>query len=139
MTEQETAEEPGRPSGVSEQLIDRIARIAHEVNRVHCRSHGDESHAPWDETPEMLRASVRAGVRAILTGEVKTADESHRAWLAYKNREGWVYGPEKNVEKKTHPCMVSYSELPPEHRLKDEFFFAVVQNAGILSGAPLAD
>lgn len=137
MTERKTVEGPAQPRGISEREIDGIARIAHEVNRVYCHSHGDESQAPWDDAPEILRASARAGVCAILTGEVKAPDESHRSWLAYKSREGWTYGPEKDIEKKTHPCMVPYIELPPEQRLKDEFFFAVVRNAGILFGVPL--
>lgn len=139
MTERKTVEGLAGPNDISARVIDNIARIAHEVNRVHCRSHGDESHAPWDSAPEILRASVRAGVCAILTGEVRTPEESHHAWLAYKSQEGWTYGPEKDVANKTHPCLVPYTELPQEHRLKDEFFFAVVRNAGILSGVPLRD
>ena len=32
----------------------------------------------------------------------------------------WRYGPEKNSEKRTHPCLVPYEDLPAPEREKDD-------------------
>ena len=35
----------------------------------------------------------------------------HEVWSAGRIKDGWVYGPERNDEKKETPCLVSYEEL----------------------------
>lgn len=53
--------------------------------------------------------------------------DSHKSWYKQKEADGWVYGEEKNLEKKTHPCMVAYDELPAMQKAKDAIFIAVVK------------
>lgn len=36
----------------------------------------------------------------------------HEVWSANRIKEGWKYGEERDDLKKTHPCLVSYEELP---------------------------
>lgn len=43
-----------------------------------------------------------------------------------KIEDGWVYGDEKDTEKKTHPCLVPYEELPEFQKKKDALFQAIV-------------
>ena len=50
----------------------------------------------------------------------------HEAWMRDKVADGWVYGPVKDADAKTHPCMVPYDQLPPEQRVKDHVFKAIV-------------
>lgn len=104
-----------------------LARMTHEANRAYCLAHGDSSQPPWEQAPEWQRESARYGVRGILSGSIRTPSDSHASWLAHKIAEGWIYGPEKNIEKKTHPCLVPYERLPVVHRMKDVLFFDVVQ------------
>lgn len=40
------------------------------------------------------------------------AEEVHDTWAALRRAEGWRYGVERNDQFKTHPCLVSYRELP---------------------------
>jgi hypothetical protein len=54
-------------------------------------------------------------------------EQSHACWLKEKEASGWVYGPVKNVEKKTHPCMVPYEDLPPSQKSKDLIFVSTVR------------
>lgn len=108
--------------------VSAIARIAHEVNRAYCISLGDWSQYPWDSAPEWQRASCEAGVRAHLQQD-RTPAESHERWLEHKRREGWKWGPQKDEQKKEHPCFVSFAELPKEQQLKDALFSAVVSAA----------
>ena len=36
----------------------------------------------------------------------------HEVWAETRIKQGWTYGPERNDDKKTHPCLVPYEELP---------------------------
>jgi RyR domain. len=55
-----------------------------------------------------------------------TSENLHQNWLDQKKKDGWVYGKTKDAEKKTHPCMVPYSDLPKEQQVKDHLFHAIV-------------
>jgi hypothetical protein len=48
--------------------------------------------------------------------------------MEHKISEGWVYGEVKDAFKKTHPCLVPYSEMPKEQQMKDEFFIEVIKS-----------
>ena len=102
----------------------QIAEMCHEANRVIQRALGEEVNPPWSEAPEELRQSATNGVINALDGA--TPEESHENWLAFKEKHGWTYGRVKDFESKTHPCMVPYSELPGEQRLKDIVFTSIV-------------
>ena len=45
-----------------------------------------------------------------LTEEI--AENVHEVWALGRIKEGWVYGAERNDEKKETPCLVAYDELP---------------------------
>lgn len=103
-----------------------MAKVAHEVNRAYCKAIGDDSQVPFEEAPQWQKDSVVAGVQAVLQGGVCSPGESHANWLAVKRADGWTYGKVKDAEKKTHPCLVEYDELPPEQQVRDQLFLAVV-------------
>ena len=106
---------------------DQVARIVHEANRAYCQTIGDNSQVPWDEAPEWQRESASDGVDGIRSGRIGTPEQSHESWLAEKSRTGWIYGPVKDADAKTHPCIVPYAELPDAHQTKDAIFFAIVK------------
>lgn len=101
------------------------ARAAHEANRAYCLAIGDASQLPWDDAPQWQRDSVIAGVAGALAGN--TPEQSHESWLRHKVADGWVYGLTKDVDAKTHPCMVPYNELPKAQKCKDAIFVAIVR------------
>ena len=47
------------------------------------------------------------------------AKEVHENWSAGRIAEGWVYGSERNDERKTTPCLVPYEELPENEKEYD--------------------
>lgn len=49
----------------------------------------------------------------------KIAEQVHDVWSQGRIAEGWTYGEERNDEKKTHPCLVPYAELPESEREYD--------------------
>ena len=43
----------------------------------------------------------------------------HEVWARSRMDEGWTYGPERNDEARTHPCLVPYEELPESEKNYD--------------------
>lgn len=106
----------------------QIAKVCHETNRAYCQVLGDNSQTPWSEAPDWQRESAIAGVQTYIGGPTTiTPQRVHEHWVADKEKDGWVYGAVKDPEKKEHPCMVPYSELPPEQKVKDSLFLAVIK------------
>ena len=107
--------------------IEDIAKVCHEANRAYCQSIGDDSQLPWESAPDWQKKSAIGGVVFHLENPASRPEDSHNSWLAGKLRDGWKYGPVKDPEKKEHPCMLGYNELPIEQRMKDSLFLAVVR------------
>ena len=108
-----------------------VAEACHEAIRVLQRHFREPNQAPvWARTAEDIRKINIAGVRAARSG-LMTARSSHELWLENMREAGWRYGPEKDVEKKTHPNMVPYLELPPFQRYKNAFFLSTITSLTI--------
>jgi len=104
-----------------------IARVAHEANRAYCAAIGDDSQLPWESAPDWQKASALDGVRFHRQNPTAGDAASHDNWRRQKEADGWVYGETKDPERKTHPCMVSFLDLPTEQQLKDRLFRSVVR------------
>lgn len=107
--------------------IEAIAQAAHRANRQYCFFLGDNSQVPWDEAPQWQRDSAVNGVRYAIDNDYPAPELMHENWMKVKLAEGWVYGEIKDPEKKQHPCIVPYEQLPEAQRIKDELFRYVVR------------
>ena len=47
------------------------------------------------------------------------AENVHEVWAVGRIKEGWKYGPVKDVEKKETPQLVPYAELPESEKAFD--------------------
>ncbi|MCL2649937.1 MAG: RyR domain-containing protein [Candidatus Azobacteroides sp.] len=47
------------------------------------------------------------------------AKNTHDIWAQQRIAEGWKYGAERNDERKEHPCLVSYEDLPESEKEYD--------------------
>lgn len=112
---------------------EQIAQVCHEANRAFCRTLGDNSQLPWDEAPEWQRKSAIEGVLFRMKNPGAAPAQMHQSWLDAKLRDGWRFGPVKDPEKKEHPCMLPYRDLPFEQRQKD-FLFSAIYDALIYDG-----
>lgn len=99
---------------------------------------------PWDQLPERLKESNRLQAEAILekiraigcdiipmtdwtaTTFSFTPDEieylggmEHERWLTTMRNQGFSYADTKDEQKKTHPSMVPYTDLPEPEKEKD--------------------
>jgi len=63
--------------------------------------------------------SLLDGVEFQLNYPDKTPEENHENWLEMKYDQGWEYGPVKDFDKKTHPDIVPYDDLPEIEKRKD--------------------
>jgi len=105
-----------------------MARVAHEVNRAYCQAIGDFSQPPWEDAPDWQQSSAINGVAFHRANPNAGPDHSHNEWLKEKEATGWKYGSVKDPEKKEHPCFVPYNQLPPEQKVKDYLFRAVIHS-----------
>lgn len=108
--------------------IEKIAQVAHEINKAFCSSIGDDSQPEWKDAPQWQKDSAIVGVQFHLDNPDASPSASHENWLKQKEEEGWKYGEVKNPETKEHPCFVSYENLPVEQRSKDYLFKQVIHS-----------
>lgn len=109
-----------------ENKIEFIAKACHEANRVWCQANGDDTQKHWNEAVQWQRDSAIKGVQFRVDNPDAGHDAQHNSWMEEKVNDGWVYGNEKNAEKKTHPCIVPFEELSPFQQKKDALFCAIV-------------
>ena len=105
--------------------LEEVAKVCHQANKAYCESIGDTSQLSWEEAPEWQKASCLEGVKARAKHSMISPAQTHNLWMQKKLADGWTYGETKDPEKKTHPCLKPYKELPVEQRIKDELFLSV--------------
>lgn len=102
------------------------AQIAHEAHRAWCCSMGDLSQMHWEDAPEWQRISCINGVKRVINGG-NTPKQVHESWLREKEEHGWKYGPVKDANKREHPCIMPFDDLPPQQKAKDTLFVLTIQ------------
>lgn len=114
-------EELGRRSKIT-----TIAMVCHQTNKVWCQANGDDSQKHWQDAEQWQRDSAIQGVEFRIANPDAGHDAQHNSWMAEKVADGWVYGSIKDAEKKTHPCIVPFEQLPVFQQKKDALFCAIV-------------
>lgn len=136
---------PGN-AGLPADIRDTIAKGIHEEYRRNQSKAPQKtlSMAEWPELPETLRNSnlqqaddifgklaqigctvhpVRKGTANLLrlkAKEVETlAEMEHARWNVERLKDGWHWGPEKDVDAKLSPYLVSWQDLPEDVRKWD--------------------
>ena len=47
------------------------------------------------------------------------AENAHDHWAKLRIKEGWILGDKRDDKAKTHPCLISYDELPDSEKEYD--------------------
>lgn len=105
---------------------EQVAQVCHNVNTQYCLMIGDQVPPRWHELTEEEQASMIAGVAAKMQKPEITPEQQHNLWMESKIADGWSYGEVKDRDRKLHPCLVPYSELPEKQRMKDILFGSTV-------------
>jgi len=49
----------------------------------------------------------------------RLAENAHENWAQERMAQGWQHGPRRDDDKKQHPCLVPYADLPDSERVYD--------------------
>lgn len=109
-------------------IFDLVAGTCHTANKAICDFFGDQSQVEWKDAPEYIHTSAIAGIVKILNNPDIQPQDLHAAWAEHKVADGWVYGEIKDAEKKTHPCLCDYEDLPMVDKFKDFMFLAIAKH-----------
>ena len=107
-------------------LFEEIAKVCHEANRAYCETIGDFTQKSWEDAPDWQRNSAINGVKFHIANPEAGDSASHDSWMKEKLEQGWTYGETKDVEKKTHHCLVPFDQLPKFQQKKDALFRSIV-------------
>ena len=55
----------------------------------------------------------------ILELSEKLAENTHEVWSETRMNDGWTYGEARDDEKKLHPCLIPYGDLPESEKEYD--------------------
>lgn len=108
----------------SNELQSRLVLAIHEANKEIQQQTGE--FIP--QLSEHLTKSILDGVYFVLDNPNCTPEQQHNNWCYFKRADGWKYGPNKDFERKEHPCLVPYNELPEIQQRKDSVFRQTLDN-----------
>ena len=108
----------------SNELQSRLVLAIHEANK-EIQQHTGEF---IPQLSEHLTKSILDGVYYVLDNPNCTPEQQHNNWVHFKRADGWRYGPEKDFERKEHPCLVPYNELLEIQQRKDSVFRQTLDN-----------
>ena len=108
----------------SNELQSRLVLAIHEANKEIQQQTGE--FIP--ELSEHLTKSILDGVYYVLDNPNCTPEQQHNNWVHFKRADGWKYGSIKDFERKEHPCLVLYNELPEIQQRKDSVFRQTLDN-----------
>lgn len=93
----------------------------------------DYNIEPNEDQLESLKIGTEAGLKLMYeTGEPLDPEKNHEIWMDTKVSQGWIYGKEKDLEKKTHPDLVPFDKLPKIEKDKDIMDSMMIQAANDL-------
>ncbi len=107
-------------------IILAIAMVCHQANKAFCENNGDDTQKDWHDSDLWQQQSAIKGVEFRIDNPEAGHDAQHNAWMRDKQEHGWVYGPEKDHQMLTHPCIVPFDQLPEFQQKKDALFCAIV-------------
>lgn len=69
--------------------------------------------------PKPINTSDIILPKEMLALTERIAENVHDVWAAGRIAEGWIYGAEKDAEKKVTPLLIPYCELPESEKEYD--------------------
>ena len=69
--------------------------------------------------PQPIRTDHIQLHEEILDLAEKLAENTHDVWAKERMDQGWCWGPARSDEKKEHPCLIPYEDLPESEKVYD--------------------
>jgi len=104
---------------------DELAPVHQEDNRAAARRIPDVlalvglGLATRREAKSRKKPSDEQITRSIESNVERLAEAEHDGWAAQREKNGWRFGKERDDERKLHPLMVPYCDLPEQEKEKD--------------------
>jgi len=83
----------------------------------------------WTNRDEAFQKQMTEYVESLRGKPLPTPEEAHNSWWRKYEEMGWKFGEVRDTEKKTHPDMIPFNDLPKDEQDKDEIFLALVEFA----------
>ena len=115
---------------MDDKTIDSIAQTVHAALSAWSVAHDQPAYPAWSEAEDWMRDSTRQSVREALADPEGSAGRQHDQWVKQKADAGWRYGETKDADRKTHPMMVEFAELPDFEQRKDAIVIALAKALG---------
>ena len=87
----------------------------------------DYTPCPIDTSRVVLPAAVADLIEHL-------AANTHDVWAATRLADGWRWGPARNDDRKEHPGLVAYEDLPESEKTYDRVIVEQVIKAAIAIG-----
>lgn len=109
-----------------------IAKVIHSANRAYVDAIGGRAiNLTWEEIREEERQGLIKAISSMIINP-RTPEVSHEHWCLAREKDGWTKDLKYDYNRKTHPNMVPYDQLPFEEQFKDHLFMGI---ASIFYGA----
>ena len=109
-------------------MKEQIAKTAHSVHLAYCNEMGLKTQPKWNDLELEHQNTILDSVERILSGEIKTKEDSHNNFVKFKKSNGWLFGEIYSLINKTNPRLVDYKNLSLENKVKESLFFECVKS-----------
>ena len=79
-----------------------------------------------DRDDKFRKQMVETIEKYLLMEQLPNPEEAHNSWMKSYFEMGWKYGEKRDTEKKTHPDLLPFHNLPQDERDKDAIFLALM-------------
>lgn len=112
-------------------LNERRAEFIYEAARIAAiATNAPVIPEPWSEREQDFKNQFFEVIeRQCGPDRCRNAKQLHEDWVKAYEKNGWVYGPKRDREKRTHPDMVPFKDLDPLERDKDYVFVMLCEIA----------
>ena len=116
---------------LSDDVNERRAWFVYEAARIQAEAmNAPIIPEPWKHREEPFQDQFIDVVAMMCSDDRKTSpEELHDDWVIAYEKMGWIYGPERDPEAKTHPDMVPFDKLGELEQSKDAVFIALCEIA----------
>jgi hypothetical protein len=100
-----------------------IARIIYSAIKAYSESIGEYCRYPhWDNIPNVIYNNYIASVEWLKLNQFSDASDLHERYCGILKNQGWEYGVEMDLKRKTHPKIMEFHTLPIEQQAKTHLF-----------------
>ena len=106
--------------------ITAFAQVAHQQNQAYKAAIGQPLEGSWSQMDSTGQQFVLDKVRYYLMNSHAVVSSLHDDWAYSQFNNGWAFGESLDEEKRTHPLLVLFSELPLTRQIEDLMFMQTV-------------